>query len=497
MSDFPILHDRDGGVIHLGRATQIDLFGPMPENKEALVEKLRLQNELRSLGVNLIDPCGLCAKQGGACLQIAQPEKPYNCGDLQFKDDISNEAISNYLLSLTIFKTMSDTEEIYYYDNGVYKPKGETLIKSFVEVHYRNTSTNRVNEVLAHIQRKTFVDRSEFDSDPCLLTVENGVLDLRTSMLNEFTSNHLSLVKTPVNYNPDAKSPVIDKFLSEIVAPQDVITLYEIAAFILFKRYFIHKSIMQVGDTHSGKSIYQKLLTKLVGEENAEHQSLQLLLIDKFASSNLYGKLVNSFADLSNAALKETGLFKALCGEDRISGQRKFRDSFNFENYAKLIFSTNEMPKTRDKSDAFFIRWLIINFPNRFDDKNPQTDKFLIDKLTTPEELSGFLNQILTHIKNLLANQHFTNNPDVDEIRSYYEKLSNPIYAFISDTCTAEENSHILKKDFYQELMKYCEDKRLSKPTLTFTTQEMKRLRYEEGQDHEGPRYYKRLRFKS
>ena len=348
-------------------------------------------------------------------------------------DTSTNEDVALYIMSLHHFKTMKDTGEIYYYKNGIYIPNGEALTQTIAERHYKNITIHVVNEVLGHIRRKTFVERSEFDKEPYLLTLENGIIDTKTGLLKEFTPDYLSLIKIPVTYNSNALCPRIDKFLSEIVVPQDLETLYEIAGYCLIKRYFIHKAFMLNGDTHSGKSTYIKLLTCLVGKENVSNIPLQLLLTDKFSSSSLYGKLINSFADLPNGALRQTGIFKVLTGEDRISMQRKFKDSFNTENIAKLIFSCNDMPRTYDKGDAFFIRWIIINFPNRFDDRNQNTDKTLIDKLTTQQELSGFLNKALERARTLFERGHFTVNPDVEDIRKYYEKLSNPIYAFLDE----------------------------------------------------------------
>lgn len=412
-------------------------------------------------------------------------------------DTSTNEDVALYVMSLHYFKTMKDTGEIYYYKNGIYHPNGEALIQAIVERHYKNATIHVVNEVLGHIRRKTFVDRSEFDKEPYFLTLENGIVDIKTGLLNEFTPNYLSLIKIPLTYDSNALCPTIDKFLSEIVDPQDLETLYEIAGYCLIKRYFIHKAFMLNGDTHSGKSTYIKLLTSLIGKENVSNIPLQLLLTDKFSSSSLYGKLINSFADLPNSALRQTGIFKVLTGEDRISMQRKFKDSFTTENTAKLIFSCNEMPRTYDKGDAFFIRWIIINFPNRFDDKNPNTDKKLIDKLTTQQELSGFLNKALERARTLLKQEHFTVNPDVEDIRKYYEKLSNPIYAFIEEKMVFDKDGSVTKRDFYQELMKYCAEKRLTKPTQTFVTQELKRQQIEESFTTENKAIYRGLRLKT
>ena len=77
------------------------------------------------------------------------------------------------------------------------------------------------------------------------------------------------------------------------------------------------------------------IVEALVGYENA---SLQELLSDRFASSDLYCKLVNTYADLEADELINTGKFKTLVSGDTIRAQKKHQQAFSFRNYALLIF---------------------------------------------------------------------------------------------------------------------------------------------------------------
>ena len=120
----------------------------------------------------------------------------------------------------------------------------------------------------------------------------------------------------------------------------------------------------------------------------------------RFALANLYGKHVNTFADLKPLKLSETGSFKMLVSGDSITGEHKFGQPFTFRNYAKLIFSANEILESDDKSVAFYRRWLIIHCNKMF--QKGAEDTKLIMKLTTPEELSGLLNLALISLKQLI-----------------------------------------------------------------------------------------------
>lgn len=73
-----------------------------------------------------------------------------------------------------IFKTTTDTEELYWYNNnGVYLVGQEWRIKSECQGILPKIKTLEVQEIINHIKRRTFVDRSEFDADPEILNTTN------------------------------------------------------------------------------------------------------------------------------------------------------------------------------------------------------------------------------------------------------------------------------------------------------------------------------------
>jgi phage/plasmid-associated DNA primase len=99
-----------------------------------------------------------------------------------------------------------------------------------------------------------------------------------------------------------------------------------------------------------------------VGPENVSHLSLQKLEADRFAPARLYGKLANICPDLPSERMLGSAVFKAITGCDRITGEFKYQDSFEFTPFARLLISANHLPASRDASKAFFDRWLMIPF---------------------------------------------------------------------------------------------------------------------------------------
>ncbi|MFY9796586.1 MAG: DUF5906 domain-containing protein [Candidatus Nitrosopolaris sp.] len=122
-----------------------------------------------------------------------------------------------------------------------------------------------------------------------------------------------------------------------------------------------------------------------------------------------------------NDKLTNTGPFKMLVAGDPMKAEKKHSQPFDFENYAKLFFSANEIPQPEDKTYAYFRRWMIFFFENVFegDDNDPN----LIDKLTTQEEMSGLLNLALISLKQLIKDNGFIHIDDITKIEKDYTMM--------------------------------------------------------------------------
>lgn len=359
------------------------------------------------------------------------------------------------------FKTTIDTEEIHYYKNGYYKKKGEVICRQLTEEFLgENTKEHNKNEVTGYIRDKNYVDRDIFEPDINLINLKNGVYNLKTRKFTEHKPEYNFLNIIPVDYNPKIKMKTGKKFFKDVVAPADIPLLQEIFGYCLYRCYHIHKAFMFIGNGSNGKSTVLSLLKIFLGAENVSGIALQDLDTSRFATATLHRKLANIYPDISSNALHKTGKFKMLTGRDVIGAEIKFKDFFNYINYAKLVFSCNKLPVADDDSDAFFRRWVIINFPYIFTGK--KCDKKILEKLTTDKELSGILNWALTGLKRILKNGEFTNTQSTDEMREYYQRTSDPIYAFINDNVEYDTNSYITKDDFFTAFCEYCRANRLS-----------------------------------
>jgi len=392
-----------------------------------------------------------------------------------FEDNKSEgiEFITEFLLEKYIFKTIGGTkkDEIYIYDKGVYLPTAEIVIKEEAELTLKELSrTSYINEIINKIARSTYIDVEKFIEPVNRLCLKNGVLNLDTFCLEEFSPDYIFLNKLPVNYVSGIDCPKIKKFIREVVIPRedwdnsnsditDIFTLQEFVGYFLYKKNPYNRAVMLYGPGENGKSTFINLIKRFLGEKNVSNVPIQKLETNTFATASLLGKLANLHSDLPKTALRETSKFKLLTGGDRIDAEKKFRDNFSFTPYAKMIFAANKLPETYDDTIAFWRRWLIFRFPNSFSEEDKDTNKKLIDELTTEEELSGFLNWALEGLKRLFSNNHFTKNKSTEDVREEYIRQSDSVGAFILDRIEEVPSNYVTKKDLFEIYVDYCREK--------------------------------------
>ena len=102
---------------------------------------------------------------------------------------------------------MEGTNEILFYEDGVYKYGGENQIGQLLEKHVPTILRNEFAEIISKIQRKSKIKREEFDKNPYILNVKNGLVNLQTGKFMEHSPEYLSRIQLPVFYDR-TKGPV-------------------------------------------------------------------------------------------------------------------------------------------------------------------------------------------------------------------------------------------------------------------------------------------------
>ncbi|MFP4006111.1 MAG: phage/plasmid primase, P4 family [Candidatus Hadarchaeia archaeon] len=403
---------------------------------------------------------------GWKCLRcgegpIEQEKKPKicpnpNCQSKTFKafHPIEHDEVAQAIYQNIPIVAAEDNGELWIYQNegenkGVYSNDiAESVIKEKIKDLKPGCKQHFRNEVLDYIRIENYISRKKLGLSERKIAVKNGILDLESRELEEFGPEKYVISKIPVKYDPDAECPEIKKFIESLVGNgKDVNKIVEMIGYSLLRENPLNKAFMGLGPGENGRSTLFNLIQEFLGIKNVAGVDLTDLIYDRFASADLYGKLANMCADISDRKIKHSGRFKKQVGEDLIRAQHKNQDAFHFKNYATPWFSANELPETTDKTRSFYRRWVIINFPYTFTSDPEELEKEgykeknsdLPDSIITDKELSGLLNWALNCLENVLGNKRFTNERTIEEKRELWELESDPVLEFIDTWCIEDK----------------------------------------------------------
>jgi len=437
--------------------------------------------------------------------------------------------IVNHLINVYHIKTPVINDSvlgIYCYDGGAYiecEEKLEFLLKEYyslygfeeVGIRYRSLRT----EFLAQLEDSTKVFEG-FNYH--LLLFKNKVVDWKSLVYEDklviYDPNPDLMIfhKIPWRIEVDVltnglgrtKEGLVKELESEVKEVTDIfkdwvgdkwLLLYEIIGYTLLAgEYPLHKAVMLYGEGRNGKSVYLGLIRKLLGDNNVVSIPLQDITNNKsrFILSYLYGKMANISADLPSEALRNTGLFKMLTGEDPITADRKFRDPITFVNYAKMLYSCNELPKVHDMTPAYWRRWLVIEFPKQFP-LNERFKKRLYNELL-PKYAAKILSYSLLLVRYVVREGKFSFEESEVDYKEIWLRETNSVYAFIQDmvkegVLVKDPDGRVETDELYRLYVKYCDrEEREALAKAQFTT-ELSKLGFPKV-PYKGYYYYKGLK---
>lgn len=391
--------------------------------------------------------------------------------------DASELLVKHILSKFRIYSLKNDQKsEMWIYKDGIYVPNGKSEIKEFLRYllgkWYSSWIFGKVSE---KIEADTFIDIDKFFNCEAKneIPVLNGILNVDTLDIKPYSPDRIFFSKIPVTFDLSKECPKIEKFLKDVLKnEEDIKVFYELAGFGLYKEYFIEKSIMLVGGGRNGKGKTIELLKRLVGADNCCSIPLASLRVDGFSISELFRKLFNLAGDVGNQDLKDTSMFKSLTGRDLVNGKRKFMNDLSFENYSKFVFACNELPMVYDLSKGFWDRWVLLEFPYTFvpeDEFEKQENKEnfkirdpdIINEITTPEEMSGLLNQALIGLRRLKENKNFSSTCGSEEVKDIWIKKSNSFVSFCYNNLEEDYDAVITKKELRKHYSNFCKENKI------------------------------------
>lgn len=364
---------------------------------------------------------------------------------------------------------------------GIYIVDAEKDIRSILRKEVLDLSYQKryfVNEVIEDLKDRTFKRNNFLEPKPNLVPFNNKIYNLENNELIDFSPKHYFINKLPLDIDIDNEEcPFIDGIFNQFVGDNNKHILYELSAYCLLRDYPYQKIFFVYGEGGNGKSTFINILTNLLGFENVSSINLNDLINNRFATSQLYGKLINICGEVDMNLLRKTGILKQLTGGDRIKSEKKFKEPFYFKNYAKIIVVTNKVPETTDRTEAFYRRVNLINFPNKFEGESD--DKTILNKISRAE-YEGYAWKCVQHLK-LLKEKGFIMSNDISTLESMqvYDSLSSPLAEFLRLNTIDCTNGRIASEDLSAQFTFYLAAKNIPYWSTIRLSREMRSRGYE------------------
>ena len=218
---------------------------------------------------------------------------------------------------------------------------------------------------LENVQR----DATEFDSDPDLLTVQNGTLHLPSGELLPFDPTHLITCMADAEYRLGHTHPMWEKALTAV--PQGIHAWYQDRLGQALTGYPVpdHQLVIAYGSGSNGKSTIVNTVRKMMG-------TYGVLISDRvlMASPDAHPTELMDLRGARYAVLEETPearhlnvqRLKTTLGTEYIKARRIRQDPVEFAATHSLFINTNYRPVVTETDHGTWRRLSLLPFPYTF-----------------------------------------------------------------------------------------------------------------------------------
>ena len=241
----------------------------------------------------------------------------------------------------------------------------------------------------------------------------------------------------PVDYDPDAKCPLFDKFLRRIQPDAEVRAFLQRWFGLSMTGLKVQKFAFFYGDGANGKSVLVDLIARML--DGYAHSAK----IESFTGDNrrrggeatpdifplVWARMVRAAEPEEGQRLQE-GLIKEITGGEPMLVRLLHQNFLEAHPFFKLTISGNHKPEIRGTDDGIWRRVLLVLFGEKIPED--ERDEGLIDKLW--EERAGILNWLIKGLLDYLENG--LQEPDaITSATDDYRQDSDPVGRFLSTCC--------------------------------------------------------------
>jgi len=338
-----------------------------------------------------------------------------------------------------------------------------TLIEQLQKAAKRLRFRKRRNAILDQAQPLCGITGEEWDSDPWLLGVKNGVLQLKKGEIGFRNGQPRDYIRTyaPTEWKGlEAAAPRFETFLSEILegaTDKEATTHYmqNLLGYAILGSAHENMFAILYGDRgQNGKGTLFKVLNVVLGDRLCGTVEEDVFLSKRKGSSgsasphllDLRGMRMAWCAETSEGDRLNGAQVKRLTGNEPLKARGLYQqDPVQWRPTHTLFLMTNNKPHVNAEDNAMWIRIALIPFLMTFNN-NPQGPyerqkaPFLFDKLTSEAGKSGLLALLVKWC--IRYQQEGLNLPKcLQAAKEAYRDEEDTIGHFIAECCSISQDA--------------------------------------------------------
>jgi len=314
-----------------------------------------------------------------------------------------------FVETVTEVMRYEQTSESWYLWNGALWRKDLTskaydIVRVHLrEVRHRDTGKKTFIDAIERLSRKDqriAVTHEIWNRDLLLLGTPAGTVDLRTGELREPNLSDFITNRTLVAPADTSECPQFLDFMESSCGGD-----HEFMRFLqVFGGYCLtgsvkeHALLFLYGEGGNGKSVFQNVLAKLMGDYSAT-APMEMLIAQNYERhptdlAGLVGKRLVTASETEEDRAWAEAKIRQMTGGDPITARFMRRDFFTYNPNFKLLIIGNHMPRLHNVNDAMRRRFKIGPFTN----KPVAVDRDLEERLIReegPEILRWFIDGCL------------------------------------------------------------------------------------------------------
>lgn len=347
------------------------------------------------------------------------------------------------------------------YDD-ISKQVDEKRRKDYVRWAMTSESAQRIEAMIKTARPYLTKSHDIFDTHAHLLTVANGIVNLRTGQLIDHDATLMLTKMTPVPYDASAKAPKWFAFLDTIFEQNyDLIQFIQRAVgYTLTGSVDAHCLFFLYGIGANGKSTFLETLRMLMGEYYITTSVEAMLSSDNANNATPYvaslpGIRLAMASEMPEGRRFNESLIKDITGGGTIVARHLYGAPFQFQPSHTLWISGNHKPRITGTDEGIWRRIRLIPF-NAFiepDKRRPMAEVL--------EEFRAELPGILAWaVQGAIAwyDWGLPRSSTIEQATMEYRDEEDVVARFLSDRCVLMPTATTVKHKVFDEWQKWCEE---------------------------------------